>query len=124
MIGKWEKSREYLERAKKSLAGGVSSPFRVKAPVPLYFRNGCGARLEDADGNEYIDYVLAWGPMILGYRHPAIVEAMRVVWGRTKQLIEPSAAAAFAAARASGLDGARVGVICSGGNVDLDALPW
>ncbi len=77
MIGNWDKSREYLERAKGSLAGGVSSPFRVKAPVPLYFRNGCGARLEDADGNEYIDYVLAWGPMILGYRHPAIVEAMR-----------------------------------------------
>jgi glutamate-1-semialdehyde 2,1-aminomutase len=74
---KWENSRRLLERAAKSLAGGVSSPFRVKAPVPLYFRNGCGARLEDVDGNEYIDYVLAWGPMILGYRHPAIVEAMR-----------------------------------------------
>jgi len=74
---KWENSRKLLERAAKSLAGGVSSPFRVKAPVPLYFRNGCGARLEDVDGNEYIDYVLAWGPMILGYRHPAIVEAMR-----------------------------------------------
>src|ERR1043165_1050253 len=77
MIGDWPKSREYLDRAQRSLAGGVSSPFRVKAPVPLYFRNGCGARLEDVDGNEYIDYVLAWGPMILGYRHPAIVEAMR-----------------------------------------------
>jgi glutamate-1-semialdehyde 2,1-aminomutase len=73
----WDRSKEYLERAQRSLAGGVSSPFRVKAPVPLYFRNGCGARLEDVDGNEYIDYVLAWGPMILGYRHPAIVEAMR-----------------------------------------------
>ena len=77
MIDNWTKSREYLERAKRSLAGGVSSPFRAKAPVPLYFRNGCGARLEDVDGNEYIDYVLAWGPMILGYRHPAILEAMR-----------------------------------------------
>src|ERR1051326_7346630 len=74
---RFTRSREYLERDKGSLAGGVSSPFRVKAPVPLYFRNGCGARLEDVDGNEYIDYLLAWGPMILGYRHPAIVEAMR-----------------------------------------------
>src|ERR1044071_2564765 len=73
----WSRSRQHLERAKRSLAGGVSSPFRVKAPVPLYFRNGCGARLEDVDGNEYIDYCLAWGPMILGYCHPAIVEAMR-----------------------------------------------
>ena len=49
---------------------------------------------------------------------------MRVVWERTKQLIEPSSAVAFAAARAARLDGARVGVISSGGNVDLDALPW
>jgi threonine dehydratase len=59
---------------------------------------------------------------------PEIVAAMRVVWERTKQLIEPSAAVAFAAAHAAALhgqlDGARVGVICSGGNVDLDALSW
>jgi hypothetical protein len=55
---------------------------------------------------------------------PALVEPMRVVWERTKQLIEPSAAVAFAAARAAELDGARVGIICSGGNVDLDSLPW
>ena len=45
--------------------------------MPLYFRNGSGARLEDVDGNQYIDYCLAWGPMILGYCHPAVVEAMR-----------------------------------------------
>ena len=55
----WDRSRQNLERAKRSLAGGVSSPFRVKAPVPLYFRNGFGARLEDVDGNQYIDYCLA-----------------------------------------------------------------
>jgi len=53
-----------------------------------------------------------------------IVAALRVVWERTKQVIEPSAAVAFAAARAAGLDGARVGIICSGGNVDVDALPF
>jgi threonine dehydratase len=55
---------------------------------------------------------------------PDVDEAMRVVWERTKQLIEPSAAVAFAAARAAAPDGARVGIICSGGNVDLDSLPW
>jgi threonine dehydratase len=54
----------------------------------------------------------------------AIVEAMRDVWERAKQVIEPSAAVAFAAARAAQLDGQRVAIICSGGNVDLDALPW
>lgn len=73
----WEKSQALLERAKGSLAGGVSSPFRAMFPQPLYFEDGCGARLRDVDGNEYIDYVLGWGPSILGYRHSAMVEAMR-----------------------------------------------
>ena len=70
-------SRRLLERARRSLTGGVSSPFRASFPVPLYLTEGRGSRLWDVDGNEYIDYVLAWGPMILGYGHPAIVEAMR-----------------------------------------------
>jgi glutamate-1-semialdehyde 2,1-aminomutase len=70
-------SQNLLERARQSLAGGVSSPFRASFPVPLYFEEGRGARLRDVDGNEYIDYVLAWGPMILGYGHPALVEAIR-----------------------------------------------
>src|SRR2546423_11010668 len=76
MIENWERSKSLLSRAKQSLAGGVSSPFRAKAPVPLYFEDGCGPRLRDVDGNEYIDYQLAWGPMILGYKHPKLVEAM------------------------------------------------
>ncbi len=54
----------------------------------------------------------------------AIVGAMRTVWERAKQVIEPSAAIAFAAARTLDRRGQRVGVVCSGGNVDLDALPW
>jgi glutamate-1-semialdehyde 2,1-aminomutase len=73
----WEKSRALRERALKSLAGGVSSPVRATAPVPLYYTGGKGARLFDVDGNEYIDYQLAWGPNILGYCHPKMVEAMR-----------------------------------------------
>ena len=65
-----------LERARQSLTGGVSSPFRAKAPVPLYFKDGCGCRLTDVDDNTYIDYTLAWGPVILGHRHPKMVEAV------------------------------------------------
>ncbi len=53
-----------------------------------------------------------------------ILAAMRMVWERTKQTIEPSSAVAFAAARHAAPAGARVGIIASGGNVDLDALPW
>lgn len=74
---KWRNSRSLLERARQSLAGGVSSPFRAKAPVPLYFEDGCGCRVRDVDGNDYIDYALAWGPLILGHRHPSMVEAVR-----------------------------------------------
>jgi glutamate-1-semialdehyde 2,1-aminomutase len=72
----FQRSRALLGRARQSLAGGVSSPFRAKAPVPLYFERGEGARLLDVDGNWYVDYALAWGPMILGYAHPAHVEAV------------------------------------------------
>src|SRR3977135_3833509 len=77
MSRSWENSRALRERALQSLAGGVSSPVRATAPMPLYYSGGSGARLFDVDGNEYIDYQLAWGPMILGYKHPKLVEAMR-----------------------------------------------
>jgi len=76
LTDRWQTSRRLLSRAKKSLAGGVSSPFRAKFPVPLYFTDGSGPRLKDVDGNEYIDYTLGWGPNILGYRHPKMVEAV------------------------------------------------
>ena len=66
-----------LQRAQQSLTGGVSSPFRAKTPVPLYFKDGVGARLLDVDGNWYIDYTLGWGPNILGYKHPELIAAVR-----------------------------------------------
>ena len=68
-----QRSQQMLERAKRSLASGVSSAFRAKSvPHPLYFDHGEGPRLTDVDGNSYIDYTLAWGPLILGHSHPAI----------------------------------------------------
>jgi glutamate-1-semialdehyde 2,1-aminomutase len=82
MQDKWSTSRALLDRARGSLAGGVSSPFRAKAPVPLYFKGGCGCRLRDVDDNEYIDYALAWGPLILGHCHPRMVETLREYAGK------------------------------------------
>jgi hypothetical protein len=76
MHDRWRRSRELLQRAQGSLAGGVSSPFRAKFPVPLFFQDGEGSRLIDVDGNRYIDYALAWGPLILGHKHPRMVEAV------------------------------------------------
>ena len=69
----WTRSRELLKRARRSLSGGVSSPFRAKTPVPHYFEDGCGCRLRDADGNGYIEYAPACGPLILGDRRPGLV---------------------------------------------------
>lgn len=67
-------SRERYERAKRVLAGGVSSGLRRSAkPYPLYYSHGKGSKLTDVDGNEYIDYGLAWGPLILGHAPDAVV---------------------------------------------------
>lgn len=73
----FRKSAELLERSRRSLAGGVSSPFRAKAPIPLFISDARGSRLTDVDGNEFIDYSLAWGPLILGHCHPKLVATLR-----------------------------------------------
>ncbi|CAK4844476.1 unnamed protein product [Aphanomyces euteiches] len=71
-----------LPKAKKHLAGGVASSLRASMkPTPLYASSGKGARIQDVDGNEYIDYLLAYGPLILGHAHDgltdSVVQAMR-----------------------------------------------
>ncbi|HEV7525748.1 MAG TPA: pyridoxal-phosphate dependent enzyme [Acidimicrobiia bacterium] len=93
-----------------------ASPRDRAATIADGLRTGLSARTEAIVREHGVEQVVV--------DEPEIVEAMRVVWERTKQLIEPSAAVAFAATRAARLHGARVGIICSGGNVDLDALPW
>src|SRR5581483_10383740 len=68
-----------FERSQNSLAGGVSSGLRRSArPVPLFFEQGRGAEIQDVDGNRYIDYTLAWGPLILGHAPESIQNAVRV----------------------------------------------
>ncbi len=73
-------SEELFERAQRSIPGGVNSPvraFRSVGSVPRFIARGEGARIWDADGNEYIDYVGSWGPLLLGHRHPDIIAAVR-----------------------------------------------
>jgi len=79
MTRKLERSRELQVRAEKVIPGGVDSPvraFRAVGGDPPFIVRGKGPRLWDADGNEYIDYVLSWGPMILGHAEPSVVEAI------------------------------------------------
>jgi glutamate-1-semialdehyde 2,1-aminomutase len=68
-----------FERARKRIPGGVNSPVRAFKSVgrnPLFIASASGSTLVDADGNEYIDYVGSWGPMILGHAHPRVIEAL------------------------------------------------
>ncbi|MFM8953059.1 MAG: aspartate aminotransferase family protein [Planctomycetaceae bacterium] len=70
-------SAALLERSKRSLAMGVSSGMRkAGAPAPLFFERGEGAWYFDADGHRLLDYTLAWGPLILGNAHPAVIAAV------------------------------------------------
>jgi glutamate-1-semialdehyde 2,1-aminomutase len=72
-----DKSHALFERAKRSLAGGVSSEFRkANAPHPLVYTHAEGVRLVDADENEYLDFALSQGPMVLGHSHPEVQEAV------------------------------------------------
>lgn len=74
-----EKSETLFAKAQSLMPGGVNSPVRAFKSVggtPLFIDRAAGARITDADGNEFIDYVASWGPMILGHAHPKIVEAI------------------------------------------------
>ncbi|HUP88899.1 MAG TPA: glutamate-1-semialdehyde 2,1-aminomutase, partial [Longimicrobiales bacterium] len=75
-----DKSHDLFERAQALLPGGVNSPVRAFRKVggePFFIQRGEGARLYDVDGNEYVDYVMSWGPLMLGHAHPAVIEAVR-----------------------------------------------
>ena len=73
------RSEEIFRRATQVLVGGVNSPvraFRAVGGDPIVVDHAAGARLWDADGNEYVDYVCSWGALILGHAHPKVVEAV------------------------------------------------
>jgi glutamate-1-semialdehyde 2,1-aminomutase len=76
----FSKSKSLFERAKQFIPGGVNSPvraFRAVGGTPVFIKKAKGAYLYDEDGNEYIDLINSWGPMILGHAHPIIEEAIR-----------------------------------------------
>jgi glutamate-1-semialdehyde 2,1-aminomutase len=66
-----------FEKAKKLMPGGVNSPVRAFQPYPFFTKCAKGSRLTDVDGKEYIDYCLAYGPLILGHANPVVVDAVR-----------------------------------------------
>ena len=71
------RSEELFEKANKLMPGGVNSPVRAFQPYPFFTKRGQGSCITDVDGNEYIDYCLGFGPLILGHAHPKIIEAVK-----------------------------------------------
>jgi glutamate-1-semialdehyde 2,1-aminomutase len=75
-----DRSARLMERATHRLPGGVNSPVRAFRSVggdPVFMRRGEGSRIFDVDGNPYVDYVMSYGPLILGHAHPGVVEALQ-----------------------------------------------
>lgn len=76
----YDKSKALFERAQASIPGGVNSPVRAFKSVggtPIFLQKAKGAYLYDADGNQYIDYINSWGPMILGHAYGPVVRAIQ-----------------------------------------------
>src|ERR1700757_4691334 len=91
------RSREAYQRASRVIPGGVNSPARAFGGVggqPLFIARGEGPYLYDIDGNQYLDYVGSWGPLILGHAHPRVVRAVEEAVRRGASFRGPTAAAA------------------------------
>jgi glutamate-1-semialdehyde 2,1-aminomutase len=116
-------SRVLLERAKQSLPMGVASSFQVYDPYPTFMREASGSRMWDVDGNEYIDFDMAFGVLAAGHSHPEVVEAVRERVGRGTIFTFPSEDTAVAAEeirRRFGMDLVRFGN--SGTEVTMDGI--
>ena len=74
---KTKRSAQWFETASKHLPGGVTVNVKFYPPYPVYLKKAKGSHVWDLDGNEYIDYMLCFGPLILGHAHPRVVEAVR-----------------------------------------------
>ncbi|MBX0326378.1 glutamate-1-semialdehyde 2,1-aminomutase [Oscillochloris sp. ZM17-4] len=76
---RYARSKALFAAAQSVIPGGVNSPvraFRGVGGTPIFFSRGSGSHVEDVDGNSYIDYVLSWGPLLLGHAHPAVLQAI------------------------------------------------
>jgi glutamate-1-semialdehyde 2,1-aminomutase len=122
-----DKSIVAYGRACEYMPGGVNSPVRAFGGVdlkPLFIARAAGSRIFDIDGNEYLDYVGSWGPMILGHAHPAVLAAIHAAVDRGTSFGAPTEAETELAARVIGafpsIDKLRL--LCSGTEAVMTAL--
>src|SRR5579885_1631395 len=91
------RSLEIHERAKKSLPLGVSSSFQAVPPYPLFISRAEGSKIWDLDDNQYIDFHLGFGSLLVGHSHPVLVEALRDQLGKGTLYSLPSPESVFLA---------------------------
>src|SRR6476619_234169 len=87
------RSQQLFARAQRILPGGVDSPVRAFKAVgagPLFIRRASGARIEDVDGNRFIDYVMSWGPLIHGHAPRGLIKALDAAARRGTSFGAPS----------------------------------
>ncbi len=118
---------ELFRAAQRVIPGGVNSPvraFRAVGGTPRFFARGSGARMWDADGKAYIDYVGSWGPLILGHAHPAVVNAVQQAAAQGLSFGAPTAAevelAELLCHRVPGLE--QVRLVSSGTEATMSAI--
>jgi len=73
-------SKELYEKARKVIPGGISANAKFVPPYPLFMRKANGSKITDVDGNTYVDYVMGYGPLILGHAHPEVMKAVRLLF--------------------------------------------
>lgn len=122
-----QRSTAAFDAARKVIPGGVNSPvraFRAVGGNPFFVERGEGSRLRDIDGNWYIDYVLSWGPLILGHAHPEVIEATTKALEKGTSFGAPTLAetelAELIAASVPGIDEVRL--VSSGTEATMSAL--
>jgi len=121
------RNEELFSAAQRVIPGGVNSPvraFRAVGGTPRFFVRGSGARVWDADGKAYIDYVGSWGPLILGHAHPAVVQAVQAAAAQGLSFGAPTAAevelAELLCRRVPGLE--QVRLVSSGTEATMSAI--
>ncbi|MBA8761871.1 glutamate-1-semialdehyde 2,1-aminomutase [Staphylococcus coagulans] len=124
---RYNESIKAFEKAEKLMPGGVNSPVRAFKSVDtpaIFMDHGEGSRIYDIDGNEYIDYVLSWGPLILGHRHPKVIEEIHKVVDRGTSFgastLEENRLAELVIERVPSIE--KVRMVSSGTEATLDTL--
>ena len=124
---RYNESIKAFEKAEKLMPGGVNSPVRAFKSVDtpaIFMDHGEGSRIYDIDGNEYIDYVLSWGPLILGHRDPKVIEEIHKVVDRGTSFgastLEENRLAELVIERVPSIE--KVRMVSSGTEATLDTL--